>query len=338
MELTMDNIIKKAVEFKPLTSVANRLIGHYVTIFMIHRPRSKESNYQGLSPQLLDECLTYAKQQGFNFLSIDEILTSALNAIEIDTPTLCFTLDDGFEDQLTELVPILLKHNAKPTLYVLVNFLDNVDWPWDYKLIYLIAHTQISTLTFSHNDNEFSLDLSSPEAKMISRRALVKYAKYLSQEDFAELMAQIILSLNVQMPANAPDFFKPAKWSSLREYEKQGLTIGSHACSHRVFNSLSLESVRYEVAHAQSRLTTELVSPSKVFCYPSGTQQDYSDVHAQLLKELGYPAAVTAIAGNTNFNAIKNNPYNIKRHSFPTSFARFVRYASWFEAMRSKLR
>jgi peptidoglycan/xylan/chitin deacetylase (PgdA/CDA1 family) len=334
----MDKIIKNTVELKVLTALANRLIGHYVTIFMMHRPLSKESNYHGLDPELLDQCLSYAKQQGFNFSSIDQIFNDALNGVVPDRPTLCFTLDDGFNDQLTELVPILLKHEAKPTLYVLVDFVDNIDWPWDYKLVYLITHTKINELKFTHNNNTFSLDVSSTEAKICSRRALVKYAKYLSREDLAELMAQITHLSEIQLPVHAPEFYKPATWESLREYEQRGLKVGSHACSHRVFNSLPLEIVREEIIRAQTRLDSELVSPSSIFCYPSGTKQDYSDAHAPLLKELGYPAAVSAIAGNTDFNSIKNDPYNINRHSFPTSFDRFVRYASWFEAVRSKLR
>ncbi len=334
----MDSIIKNTVELKLLTAVANRLIGHYVTIFMMHRPLSKESNYHGLDPKLLDQCLTYAKQKGFNFSSIDQIFNDAINGVVPDRPTLCFTIDDGFEDQLTELVPILLNHDAKPTLYVLVDFVDNIDWPWDYKLVYLITHTQVSELKFTHNNNPFALNVSSPEAKIFSRRALVKYAKYLPREELAELMKQVIELSEVQLPTQAPEFYKPATWDGLREYEQKGLKIGSHACSHRVFNSLPFDAVREEVVRAQTRLNSELASPSHVFCYPSGTAQDYSESHAPMLRELGYPAAVTAIAGNTDFHSIIKDPYNINRHSFPTTFDRFVRYASWFEAIRSKLR
>jgi len=338
MELTMDKIIKKAVEFKPLTYMANHLIGHYVTIFMIHRPLSKESNYQGLNPQLLDECLTYAKQAGFAFASIDEIFHNALNGIKAERPTLCFTIDDGFEDQLTELVPILLKHNAKPTLYVLVDFVDNLNWPWDYKLIYLINKTKTTELKFTHNNQTFNFNLSTPAEKITSRRALVKYMKYLPQSDFKLLMDEIIQKLEVTLPTQIPEPYVAANWDDLREYEKRGLRIGSHACSHRVFNSLSLNEVNEELIRAKNRLSAELQSPSNIFCYPSGTTLDYSSAHEPLLKELGYSAAVSATPGNTNYELIKNDPYNIKRHSFPNSLDRFVRYASWFEAVRSKLK
>ncbi|RYY77043.1 MAG: polysaccharide deacetylase family protein [Gammaproteobacteria bacterium] len=338
MELTMDKIIKKAVEFKPLTFMANQLIGHYVTIFMIHRPLSKENNYQGLNPQLLDECLTYAKQLGFVFASIDEIWNDALNGVKAQRPTLCFTIDDGFEDQLTDLVPVLLKHNAKPTLYVLVDFVDNLNWPWDYKLIYLINKTNIAQLKFTHRDQEFTFNLSTPEEKIISRRALVRYMKYLPQADFKMLMDEITEKLQVALPTKIPEPYVAAKWDDLREYEKKGLRIGSHACSHRVFNSLSLEEVNEELVRAKTRLAEELQSPSNIFCYPSGTSLDYSSEHAPLLKELGYSGAVSATPGNTNYEFIKNDPYNIRRHSFPGSLDRFIRYASWFEAMRSKLK
>jgi peptidoglycan/xylan/chitin deacetylase (PgdA/CDA1 family) len=338
MELTMDKIIKKAVEFKPLTFLANQLIGHYVTIFMLHRPLSKESNYHGLDPQLLDECLTYAKENGFVFASIDEIWSNALNGIKAQYPTLCFTIDDGFEDQLTDLVPVLLKHNAKPTLYVLVDFVDGLNWPWDYRLIYLINKTKRVELKFIHNNQEFTFNLLTPNEKIASRRALVKYMKYLPQKDFIFLMDEITEKLDVTLPTQIPGPYVAAKWDDLREYEKRGLKIGSHACSHRVFNSLSLEEVNEELIRAKTRLLAELKSPSNVFCYPSGTTLDYSAAHIPLLKELGYSAAVSATPGNTNYDFIKNDPYNIKRHSFPNSLDRFIRYTSWFEAMRSKLK
>ena len=338
MELKMDQIIKRAVEFKPLTAVANQLIGHYVTIFMIHRPLSKESNYQGLNPELLDECLSYAKQHGFAFASIDEIYNNALKGIKTERPTLCFTIDDGFEDQLTELVPILLKYDARPTLYVLVDFVDNVNWPWDYKLIYLINQTRVNELRFSHNQQEFMFDLSNAKAKTISRRALVRYMKYLSQHEFMDLMENVVDGLKVNIPTKIPESYAPAKWASLRAYEKQGLRIGSHACSHRVFSSLSPDEVRDEILRAQNRLNAELESPSEIFCYPSGTTSDYSSLHAPILQAAGYPAAISAIPGNTNYTAIRNDPYNIKRHSFPPNIDRFIRYASWFEAFRSKLK
>src|SRR6187402_1686971 len=130
----MDKLLTHVLGFKPLNKFINKLLGHYVTIFMIHRSVAKDDSYQGLSPELLEQCLIYAKNNNYHFASLDEVVHNAMNDIQPERPTLCFTLDDGFDDQVKELVPILLKYGAKPTIFVLSNFVDGLDWPWDSRL------------------------------------------------------------------------------------------------------------------------------------------------------------------------------------------------------------
>lgn len=333
----MDKLLTHVLGFKPLNKFINKLLGHYVTIFMIHRSVAKDDSYQGLSPALLEQCLIYARDNNYHFASLDEVVHNALNDIKPDRPTLCFTLDDGFDDQVQELVPVLLKYGAKPTIFVLSNFVDGVEWPWDSRLAYIVWNTQQASGSFSYNGKSFELNFQTPQHKLKTRRALVKYAKHLASSELDKFIEAVSKELNVSTPTTATDIYKPVSWDTLRHYESLGLTIGSHACSHRVFTSLTLEEVEDEVIHANARLKAEIKSPSQVFCYPSGTAQDYSTQHAELIKKLGYIAAVSANPGNTTNSLIRQDLYNIQRHGFPLSFARFVRYASWLEAVRSKL-
>ena len=304
---------------------------------MIHRSVAKDGSYQGLSPALLEQCLIYAKNNNYHFASLDEVVHNALNNIKPDRPTLCFTLDDGFDDQVQELVPVLLKYGAKPTIFVLTNFVDGVDWPWDSRLSHIVWNTQRPSGIMSYKGKIFELNFESIEHKLKTRRALVKYAKNLSSQELDGFIEAVSKELNVSTPATATDIYKPTSWDALRHYESLGLNIGSHACSHRVFSSLTMEEVENELIHAKARLSAEIKSPSQVFCYPSGTAHDYSAKHADLVKKLGYVAAVSANPSNTTNSLIKQDLYNIRRHGFPMSFSRFVRYASWFEAMRGRL-
>lgn len=314
----------------------NKLLGHYVTIFMLHRSLAKDDSYQGLSPDLLEQCLIYARDNNYHFASLDEVVHNALQGIKPSAPTLCFTIDDGFDDQLQELVPLLLKYNAKPTLFVLANFIDGVDWPWDSRLAYIVWNTQHASGSINYKGKTFELNFDTLQNKLKTRRTLVKYAKNMSRQELDQFIDAVSSELGVQTPLVAPDIYKPASWDDLRHYESLGLKIGSHACSHRVFSSLSIEEVERELIHAKSRLNSELKLPSEVFCYPSGTAQDYSAVHAKLVEKLGYIAAVSAKPGNTTNSLIKSDPFNINRHGFPHSLKRFIRYASWLEAIRSR--
>lgn len=333
----VDKFLLGLLGFYALNSCINKLLGHYVTIYMIHRPAPKDGLYHGLSPELLEQCLVYAKKQNYHFAYLDEVVSDAIHGRVPSRPTLCFTIDDGFNDQVEELVPILLKYDAKPTIFVLTNFVDKIDWPWDSKIGYMVNNTCCCANYLSYKDLQFPLDFTSMQNKISTRRALVKYAKYLPSQELNDFMEAVSNELAVTPPLTAPVSHQPTSWERLRHYESLGLKIGSHACTHRVFNSLALDTVKDEIIHAKNRLEAELSLPSKVFCFPSGTAKDFSAVHANLVRELGYMAAVSANPGNNTLASIRQTLYCITRHTFPNTLARFARYSSWFEVIRNKL-
>lgn len=333
----VDKFLLKLLSSYLLNSCVNKLLGHYVTIYMIHRPAAKDGLYHGLSHELLEQCLIYAKKQNYHFASLDEIVNDAIHGRVPSRPTLCFTIDDGFSDQVEELVPLLLKYDAKPTIFVLTHFVDGIDWPWDSKIAYIVNNTSCCLNYLSYNGVQFPLDFSSMENKILTRRSLVKYAKYLPSQELNNFMEVIAKELAVSPPLVAPALYTPTSWERLRHYESLGLKVGSHACTHRVFSSLALDTVKEELIQAKNRLEAELNLPSQVFCFPSGTDKDFSAVHADLVRELGYMAAVSATPGNNTMTSIKQTLYTITRHTFPNTLARFARYSSWFEVIRSKL-
>lgn len=333
----MDKLIANLAAISPLSHLAVKLLGHYVTIFMLHRPTPKNKIYNGTCPVLLEKCLVHAQKMGFVFANIDEIVAMALNGEKPKKPTICFTLDDGYLDQLEVLTPVLLKYHAKPTIFVLSDFSDNKDWPWDAKLIYLSQTTQVPMVDLEFNQTRLQLDFSDQAKRITSRRKLTQLAKHLpdqQQDSFLKLLEE---KLQLTLPPTAPLEYAPADWESLRRFQKQGLTIGAHGRTHKVFNSLSNEQIRDELLTSKDRLFAEIPQASNVFCYSSGTDADYSPTHCPLVAEADFIAAVSAKPGNTSLGAIKNDLFNIKRHSFPAKYEQFVRYASWLELVRSKM-
>lgn len=323
---------------KRISDIMNSVVGHYVTIYMIHRPRPLDAAYEGVNPELLEACIIYAKEAGFEFVSIDDVINNALNGKKPARPTLCFTLDDGYQDQLDQLVPILLKHDCKPTLFAIVDMVDGLDWPWDSKLSNAIWRTTLQELTFHFNGNRFDLRLSLPNDRRNLRRQLTRFGKSLSADQLTAFTKALLVELGFSPDDAVPLAYKPSTWESLRQAEQAGLRIGSHACSHRVFSALTDDQVKLELKRAQTLLSEQLKNPSKVFCYPSGTFNDFSLHHTKLVKETNFfVGAVTSMPGNTNHRQIKNEPFLIKRHSFPNSLEKFVRYTSWLEYLRSSI-
>lgn len=324
-----------ALTSKPINRLMSSLLGPYVTIYMLHRPQSPDGAFEGISPAQLEQAIIYAKTMGFHFSSIDELVSDALAGKRQQQPTLCFTLDDGYQDQLDELVPVLLKHNCKPTLFVIANMVNGDDWPWDAKLAYAIWNTSCPTLVINMEGEEQTFLLDSPEQRIAARRKLTSFAKRLSSDKLAGFLQLVLPALHIDL-SKPPARYQPATWQSLYEAEQKGLKIGSHGCSHKVFSSLSDEQILLELSQAKALLAQHLHSPSLVFCYPSGKAADFSDGHSHLLKAQAYIGSLNSIAGNPSFNNIRARPFDIHRHSFPNNLHTFIRYSSWLEYLRSK--
>lgn len=332
----MDRLITRLLVRAPFHALASSFLGHYVTIYMMHRPAPANKIFNGTNPTLLEQCLQYAQKNNFEFANIDEIVQMALKGEKPKKPTLCFTMDDGYLDQLTVLTPIFLKYNAKPTIFVLRDFSDNIDWPWDAKIIYLCQTTQKTSVDFSFQNKAFSLDFSNQEARIVSRRNITSFAKHLPDETQDEFLQLLQSELNIDLPKQAPAEFAPADWQSLKHYQSLGLHVGAHGKSHKVLSSLTNEKVIDELITSKEKLLAEIPNASNVFCYSSGTDKDYSPQHCSLVGNAGFAAAVSAKPGNTNLNNIKQDPFNIPRHSFPSNLDQFIRYSSWVEYLRTK--
>jgi len=67
-----------------------------------------------VSPDNFRWQLNYLRKQGYQFLTMSELIS----ADEGSSPRVALTFDDGFQDNYTDMLPILKEFNAKATIYV----------------------------------------------------------------------------------------------------------------------------------------------------------------------------------------------------------------------------
>ena len=326
-----------AISSRRLQRCLSALTGPYATIFTLHRPKPADGFFNGVSEALLERCLEHVVQRGYEFVSVDEVVDRALTYAQPARPMVCLALDDGYADQMSRLVPLLLHYQAKPTLFTITDFTDDVDWPWDAKLAYAIKHSPLQEALVRSGHREHRLDLSSNRERVHARRQIVSYAKTLRADEVVQLVAEVEKACEVTIPPLAPEGYRPASWETLRKLEQKGLRIGSHGRSHHLFNAVADQRVQAELAHSRRRLKEELNRPSELFCYPSGRPSDYSARHERMVQEAGYRAALNTYSRVAYFKELRRNPYGVPRIGFPDNFEQFARYASWLEAVRSKL-
>ena len=83
-------------------------------------------------------------------------------------------------------------------------------------------------------------------------------------------------------------------WSEVTEMAKNGISFGSHSCSHQLLTQLNEESIRQELQESDRVLRTLPVGYIPVFCYPNG---DNNNAIQDLVKQSQYVAAVGTRSG-----------------------------------------
>lgn len=94
-------------------------------------------------------------------------------------------------------------------------------------------------------------------------------------------------------------------WDEITQVCDNGVTIGSHAWTHRSLGGMVVEEVEEEASRSRDALERNLQRPIKAFAYPYGTRADFSPTTAQILKRSGYTCAFTSQHGavHTNIDA-----------------------------------
>jgi peptidoglycan/xylan/chitin deacetylase (PgdA/CDA1 family) len=90
-------------------------------------------------------------------------------------------------------------------------------------------------------------------------------------------------------------------WDELRACAKGGLTIGSHAYSHRSLGQMPLEDARNEARRSREKLEEELGQRVTSFAYPFGTHGDFNAATDRELMEAGYEVAFNSQHGAVRF-------------------------------------
>jgi peptidoglycan/xylan/chitin deacetylase (PgdA/CDA1 family) len=98
--------------------------------------------------------------------------------------------------------------------------------------------------------------------------------------------------------ANSAEPLEPiCTWSELRELEAAGLSVQSHAITHRAFATISVAEIEHEVGESKRRIEAELNKPVELFAYPFDDAGRYVESTDAVLHRAGYKAAFHFVGG-----------------------------------------
>jgi len=210
--------------------------------------------------------------------------------------TACITFDDGYADNAEVALPILQKHGLSATFFVSTGFLDGGRM-WNDTVIELVHQALGPILDLSKMGlGRFEIGTTSQRQQAIN--ALLENLKYLPLEarqlKVGEMCSYIPATLSNDLMMTS---------EQVKKLYDAGMGIGGHTVNHPILARMEETIARAEIANGKEELESIIRAPVKFFAYPNGKPgQDYLSGHTEMIRNLGFEAAVT-----TSHGAAKNS-------------------------------
>lgn len=271
---------------------ADRLSAARLSILIFHRVLPAPDP---MFPDLVDaerfEALVRLLATSFNVLSLGDG-AARLAAGTLPAGALCITFDDGYADNAEIALPILQRHGVKATFFVSTGFLDGGRM-FNDSVIECVRGARGDTADLS----SFGLGPRTLASAQNRRRVvdeLLPQIKYLGLDEREQYIARLSRLLRTE---RLPDDLM-MRSGQVVELHRAGMEIGGHTARHPILRVLADADAEAEIAEGRKRLQQLVDAPIDVFAYPNGRpMQDYDGRHVEMVRRLGFRAAVSTAAG-----------------------------------------
>lgn len=217
---------------------------------------------------------------------------------------LAITFDDGYKDNYSIALPILLKHDLRATFFVASGFLKG-GWMWNDGVVKGIEKTDLKTLDLT--DLKLGRhDLTSISDRRFALDEIISRVKYMLMEDRKIMVSGILKHCGVSPPENIM-----MDESQVVELDRAGMEIGGHTINHPILSALSYSQAVHEIKGNKEYLESLLNKPVNSFAYPNGKPGiDFNEETITIVRQSGYSAAVTTV---NEIAMLSSEPYQLPR-------------------------
>jgi peptidoglycan/xylan/chitin deacetylase (PgdA/CDA1 family) len=287
------------------------------------------------SPILLgvSEDLFLSKQEFINTLDfvtehlcpLDPLdFLDGLSAGNLPSGATLLTFDDGTKDNVTVVLPELLKRNLKACFFVCPGFIESRGSIPSLELM-----TILSTAAPKEYQVDFGKVIPDSEAKQVSidlsNTVLVQRAYQLlwsflfrcSSRRQPLFLRHLRESLNVSQESSY--LYPVATWEELTALKDAGMLIGNHTMFHSTVTADGADQFASDVARAFAILEARYPVHQRLFCYPYGRKVDVTEATTKALKLQNVKYAFVTQGGLARPNAL--DAWNLHREQASYSIA-----------------
>lgn len=281
-------------------AIGNGALG---VVFMLHRVAYCDklslppNEALKVTPEFLQKTIDKYRNEGFLFLSLNEVFNILTGKRIIDKPFVSFTMDDGYLDNYTMAYPIFKRNNVPFCLFIATDFIDKKAILWWYSIENLILKN--SNIELSDGSTYIC---ESFQNKWDTYRLLREKILHLDQHLLLESLNQLFISYDI-------DWFEPVRkmtmsWDQIRTLTQEPLcTIGGHTISHPAFSQITLDEIKQEIEGGIQKIEIETKCKIEHFAYPYGSISEDSQREFDYLHQFGFKTVFVSYGGMV----MKNN-------------------------------
>jgi len=295
--------------------------GSKVTIAMFHRVADRDPDDSYSLPTLFISRRRFEKTIDFlrahyRIISLDDLLEALDGRRELAPHSMVLTFDDAYADVFENAVPALAERSVPATVFVPTDFVgaaDRLFW-WDecYFLLRRLSGSPgtVRGALIRLGHAEIVDWLESARSRPLGDDVLSLVHTLQSMPDPGRRSLLDVLWEQTGLP-RAPLLAcnAMADWSTIRRAAADGITYGSHTCSHLFLDCADSQTIRDELSRSKREIEGQLDRPVHTFAYPGGKLT--SEVE-RWVEEAGYRCGVTTEPG---LNGLGDSPYTLKRIS-----------------------
>lgn len=295
-------------------------------IFSLHRiaEPGRPTLYPGyiIHAHVLDDILATVRRLGWDIVGVDEVYARltmdaglARGRNNKSRRFACFTLDDGYTDNLTLALPIFRKHAAQFCVYIATGLVERSIFYWwgaNEELVFKSEHIDLPPVGDSPTPR--TLWARNFEEKLAAYRTLDDLCHRLG-DAFFPILREILKQQGVDPQRSLErDVLTVAQARDLASDPL--VTIGTHTITHQRLSRLSEEEARLEMEEGRRTLERWLGVEVRHLSYPFGRSDACGPREYALAKQIGFKTAVTTRQGNI-FSEHRNYLESLPRRSIP---------------------
>jgi peptidoglycan/xylan/chitin deacetylase (PgdA/CDA1 family) len=298
-----------------LHTLVNRVAPRRLTILFGHCIEDDAINAflprdMTMQESTLRRVLGWFKAHGYALVDVARGV-DALASGERGASLVALTMDDGYKDNRTRLLPVLQELGAGATIFLESRPLDERRVNWTHKFHWIVdggdaerfAQDYALEARDANGAQKVRAAIAGAREKLVYR---VKLAlKYDVDHADRERVIDVLFARAGGDERALCDMLY-MDWSDVRALAAGGVELGGHTVSHAIVSKLDDEGRQREIAGCRERLVRELGERhGRTFAYPFGRRWDYDRAAIDTARASGFELAVNTHAGTNTQSAAR---------------------------------